>query len=354
MKNLMKGVSALIKRKIALWIAGLLGTTGFIVIGIAMLVLVIIIGAIGGSVANEAKPTLEVGGTCSITGELNEEMFHGRLENAGVFSGKGQMFIDVANEWEVDPVLLTAIAMLETGWGTSHAAVHKNNPGGLMINGGLYHFPTLKDGMRSMGKTLNTHVYTKGLTTIEEIALSYAPPDDPRDTLGTNKKWPINVAAITGQLGGLTMNCSESADIIGDKAWPVPYTKRITSGFGYREIVVNGVKQKGLHAGIDIASPGVNGQPAVSYMAGTVTHSGWLGGFGNLIIVDHGNNIQTYYGHLIEKGVPVGTVVEAGQPIGRIGTTGNSTAPHLHFEIRINGSPVNPVPYLTEFLSANE
>jgi murein DD-endopeptidase MepM/ murein hydrolase activator NlpD len=99
-----------------------------------------------------------------------------------------------------------------------------------------------------------------------------------------------------------------------------------------------------MHEGIDI---GVGyGTPIVAAASGTVIYAGWMGGYGNLVIVDHGGGIATAYGHNSSILVGYGSSVSQGQTIALSGSTGNSTGPHVHFEVRVNGSPVDPLGYL--------
>ena len=116
--------------------------------------------------------------------------------------------------------------------------------------------------------------------------------------------------------------------------WPVHGI--LTSGFGWR--------WGRMHEGIDLAVG--SGTPVVSSVAGTVIVAGWLGGYGNLVVVDHGNGLSTAYGHNASVTVGVGQSVAQGQLIAYSGNTGHSTGPHVHFEVRINGSPVDPLGYL--------
>lgn len=95
---------------------------------------------------------------------------------------------------------------------------------------------------------------------------------------------------------------------------------------------------------MDIAAP--NGTKIKAAADGEVTYSGWMSGYGNLIIISHGNGIQTYYGHCSKLYVSKGTKVSAGDTIAAVGSTGNSTGNHLHFEIRKNGVQINPQKYL--------
>lgn len=120
--------------------------------------------------------------------------------------------------------------------------------------------------------------------------------------------------------------------------WPL--VGKITSRFGYRQLRIGG---SNWHNGLDI--DGATGDLIVSATDGVVSYSGWRGGYGNLIIVKQGDSAY-YYGHASELLVSVGEAVRIGQPIARVGTTGRSTGSHLHFEIRVDGRPVDPLPIL--------
>ena len=115
-----------------------------------------------------------------------------------------------------------------------------------------------------------------------------------------------------------------------------------TSGFGYRISPFTGHKQ--FHEGLDIANR--VGTPVIAPANGLVVFTGRKGGFGNLIIISHGHGITTRYGHLSKILVKVGQHVKRGEKIGEIGNTGRSTGPHLHYEVRLNGVPVNPRRYI--------
>ncbi len=115
----------------------------------------------------------------------------------------------------------------------------------------------------------------------------------------------------------------------------LPASGRRTDYFGARG---------GTHKGIDIAAP--SGTPIYASDGGTVKFSGWYGNYGNLVIIDHGNGFQTYYAHNSKNYVSAGEKVYQGQHIAAMGTTGDSTGNHSHFEVRLNGIPVNPVNYL--------
>lgn len=116
--------------------------------------------------------------------------------------------------------------------------------------------------------------------------------------------------------------------------WPVQGP--VTSGYGMR--------WGRLHEGIDIAC--ATGTPIQAAASGTVIHSGWLGGYGNLVVVDHGNGLATAYAHNSSLLVAVGQSVAQGETVSLCGSTGNSSGPHLHFEVRVNGVAVDPLLYL--------
>lgn len=118
-----------------------------------------------------------------------------------------------------------------------------------------------------------------------------------------------------------------------------PISGTITSRFGVRSSV-----RVGAHTGLDIAAP--KGTAIKAAAAGTVIHAGWKGSLGNLVIVSHGNGVQTYYGHCSSICVSAGDTVAQGDIVAKVGSTGNSTGNHLHLEIRVNGVALNPQNYL--------
>jgi murein DD-endopeptidase MepM/ murein hydrolase activator NlpD len=121
---------------------------------------------------------------------------------------------------------------------------------------------------------------------------------------------------------------------------PVPGA--IVSGFGYRTNPIGG--GSGFHSGVDMAAS--YGTPIRACRAGKVVVASVQGGYGNAVVIDHGGGMGTLYGHQSSMAVAVGQNVAAGTIIGYVGSTGNSTGPHLHFEVRLGGTPVDPVPYL--------
>ena len=127
----------------------------------------------------------------------------------------------------------------------------------------------------------------------------------------------------------------------GAMIWPTEATY-ITSPFGSRSHPIYGTTR--FHSGIDIGAD--YGDSVQAADGGVVVSAGWLGGYGKCVIIDHGNGISSLYGHNSELLVSEGQRVRKGQVISRVGSTGDSTGPHLHFEVRQNGSPVNPMNYL--------
>ncbi|MCX7625791.1 MAG: peptidoglycan DD-metalloendopeptidase family protein [Candidatus Sumerlaeaceae bacterium] len=127
-------------------------------------------------------------------------------------------------------------------------------------------------------------------------------------------------------------------DLGGRFAFPVASYKRLSSPFGYRRHPIRGGVRK--HTGIDLAS--WTGTKIFAADSGTVIHSGWLGGYGYCVMIDHHNGYVTVYGHCSKLVVDVGDNVRRGDYIAQVGSTGASTGPHLHFEIRRNGTPIDP------------
>lgn len=140
-------------------------------------------------------------------------------------------------------------------------------------------------------------------------------------------------AAAGGGSGG-----SGNANATGSFLWPVASYVYVSSRFGLRVHPITGETKS--HTGIDIASN--QGTAVYASDGGSVTLAGWNGGYGNCIMIDHGNGYVTLYGHLSSISVSVGQTVSQGATIGAVGSTGNSTGPHLHFEVLKNGTRIDP------------
>lgn len=128
-------------------------------------------------------------------------------------------------------------------------------------------------------------------------------------------------------------------DVNGIKLATIPVTGRITSRYGERSSL-----RKSTHTGLDISA--TQGTPIQVVSDGTVTFAATNGSYGKLVKVEHGNGVETWYGHTSKMYVKKGDQVKAGDVIAAVGSTGNSTGPHLHFEIRVNGEIINPQNYL--------
>jgi|SRR5690625_92914 len=337
-----------------------------LVIGVVLIILLVLFFVFftlfGSPKESDHNLTQPSGATCSPTEEIQMDVWDIRFERAGVFSDMGDTIIEVSEKEGIDPVLFAAIAFFETGNGTSSAVTNYNNPGGLMdpATGSqqLFRYDTLEEGIQAMGVTLRNRILGDGLVTISDLGAVYAPVGADNDPNGINQNWVPSVTSISEELGGLTMNCETSnVEFSGDNAWVVPHTTTITSGYGPRSCT--GCSD--FHRGIDIADAGVNGTPAVAFADGIVTTSTANGtvhvsstanmgsGYGYYVVIEHDNGMETRYAHLQEYGTPVGTEVVAGQQIGKVGSTGASSGPHLHFEILINGDWIDPMDYLTDF-----
>jgi len=163
------------------------------------------------------------------------------------------------------------------------------------------------------------------------------------DRLYTLKTTALSGAATTGISLGLTKNASPADWVRANAApslWPVEGP--ITGSFGERTDPFNG--EGAFHSGVDISAS--YGQPIIAPADGVVTFADFLGGYGKAVVVDHGHEITTRYGHLASFAVAVGQYVHRGDTIGYVGLSGRSTGPHLHYEVRINDTPVNPHKYL--------
>jgi murein DD-endopeptidase MepM/ murein hydrolase activator NlpD len=149
------------------------------------------------------------------------------------------------------------------------------------------------------------------------------------------------LAAQSAELAAAIRNAQAAAASTGTGSpsasgfiWPV--NGLVVSGYGWR-----GGR---MHEGIDISAP--SGTSILAAAAGSVIHAGWLGGYGYLVVVDHGNGLATAYAHASAILVAVGQAVSQGETLSLVGSTGNSSGPHLHFEVRVNGVAVDPLPYL--------
>lgn len=163
---------------------------------------------------------------------------------------------------------------------------------------------------------------------------------------GDNKALEKEVDALNNEANALVaeiLKLQGGGDYVGGQlAWPAPASKRVTSEFGYR--LHPTLKVNKLHTGMDIGVP--SGSQVVAANAGKVIKAAWNNSYGYMVMVDHGGGIVTLYAHNSQLKVKTGDVVTRGQTIALSGSTGVSTGPHLHFEVRVNGEYKNPRGYL--------
>ncbi len=163
------------------------------------------------------------------------------------------------------------------------------------------------------------------------------------DQLSALRSSALSGATTVGLTLGLTRNATTADWFRANSApnlWPVE--GQVTGSFGERIDPFNG--EGAFHSGVDIGSS--YGHPVVAPADGVITFADFLGGYGKALMMDHGHGISTRYGHLSGFAVTIGQHVQRGDIIGYVGASGRSTGPHLHYEVRINDTPVNPYKYL--------
>ena len=153
-------------------------------------------------------------------------------------------------------------------------------------------------------------------------------------------------AAINAEILAMVKDGIAAEYIGGELAWPVPGYTRISSKYGMRTHPITGVYK--LHTGTDISAP--MGANFIAANDGIVTKAEYNGAYGNMVIIDHGGGVSTLYAHGSEILVQVGQTVKRGEPVLKVGSTGYSTGPHAHFEVRLNGVVTDPMPYITNGL----
>ena len=154
---------------------------------------------------------------------------------------------------------------------------------------------------------------------------------------------------VNQQILELAKQGIETAYIGGELAWPVPGYTRISSPYGMRTHPITGVYK--LHTGVDISAPA--GANFVAANDGVVVKAEYNVAYGKMVLIDHGGGISTLYAHGSEILVQVGQEVKRNEPVLKVGSTGYSTGPHAHFEVRKNGVVTNPIPYITNGIVPN-
>ncbi len=176
------------------------------------------------------------------------------------------------------------------------------------------------------------------VSTEDAISKLYVQPAQRTAIAKTNTK-SIGTSKYTASGSVNTAGTTSSAKANLGIALIRPVSGTITSRFGVGSRI-----RRSSHTGLDIATS--TGTPIAAAASGTVTFSGYKGSYGNMLVISHGNGVQTYYGHCSKLYVSAGTQVSQGEIIGAVGSTGNSTGPHLHLEVRVNGVAYNPQNYV--------
>lgn len=377
MKGIINVAKAMVKRKVALWLAGTVGVSGGLLAGLILVVIIMVIGIAGGS----SQGSVSAGGPVGNVGLSAEVLSHqamvehyaaihgvsehvpyilaimqqesgGRgldpMQSSESYCGQVGCIQDV--ELSIDKGVLHFKNVLGQAEGDVKLLLQSYNFGGGFINyvknrGGTYTFDKELNGKGTYSLAIQfSQEQYKKLQGKYNFTCMRAESKPLQACYG-------DILYVWAVMQYITeMGADGNVELIGGKAWPVPFTKNITSKYGMRFHPNDKVWR--LHGGIDIAAGGVSGQSVVSFSDGVVTQSGFLpSSMGNYVRIDHGNGIETRYMHFLRPGIPVGTQVSAGSVIGQVGTTGNSTGPHLHFEIFVNGKLVDPLPYLSEFVN---
>lgn len=156
-------------------------------------------------------------------------------------------------------------------------------------------------------------------------------------------EYKTQVTAIENEIRSLAIIEAFGEDYVGEEMiWPIPGYTRITSQYGMRTHPITGLYR--LHTGTDVGAP--IGADFIAMASGIVVKAEYNLAYGNMVIIDHGGGVQTLYAHGSEIIVKLGQTVKQGAPVLKVGSTGYSTGPHAHFEIRINGNPVDPLNYV--------
>jgi len=164
-----------------------------------------------------------------------------------------------------------------------------------------------------------------------------------RNRIAVLEKQEKELLEKSKEMNNLIVTLSRRAKYVeGQMVWPLQYTTTITSPYGNRRHPI--LKKYTMHTGIDIG--GKSGESILAANKGTVIISGWQNAYGNTVVIDHGGGITTLYAHCSKILVKNGKEVKAGEVIAKVGSTGWSTGPHLHFEVRVNGETKNPLNYV--------
>ncbi|HQK72896.1 MAG TPA: M23 family metallopeptidase [Clostridiales bacterium] len=185
--------------------------------------------------------------------------------------------------------------------------------------------------------TLVTYINGEAVSSKPVSRVVVEQPVDMKIAVGTKSRYVYSGGSSSSSYSHEHYTVSVSTD---GYVWPVPGLHSISSYYGYR--------WGRMHSGVDISGGGASGKIVVAAKSGTVEYAGWDGSYGNTIIINHGGGVKTRYAHLQGGSLQVypGKYVSAGQAIARVGSSGNATGPHLHFEVIVNGYRVNPLNFI--------
>ena len=197
-----------------------------------------------------------------------------------------------------------------------------------------------QDSQKEYQENLNYKVDELAASEAEQAALAESLQAYKAESEAEYDRISNEMQDVSNQIAALSAQSAASGGVpySGTFVWPTPSCTTTSSVYGYRVHPIYGTVK--FHAGEDI--PASYGAEILAAASGTVTTAGWVSGYGNYTVIDHGGGTMTAYGHQSSILVSVGQYVEQGQDIGYVGSTGNSTGPHLHFEVYQNGSTVDP------------
>nr|WP_297174729.1 M23 family metallopeptidase [uncultured Agathobaculum sp.] len=201
-----------------------------------------------------------------------------------------------------------------------------------------------QDEQRDYQENLNYKVADLAASEAEQAALQESIEAYKAESEAEYDRLAAEMQDVSRQIAAMSAQSAAGGSVpMGDGTliWPTPSCTTVNSVYGWRLHPIYGTMK--FHAGEDI--PASYGAEILAAASGTVVTAGWVSGYGNYTVIDHGGGLMTAYGHQSSFAVSVGEVVTQGQVIGYVGSTGNSTGPHLHFEVYVNGETVDPMSY---------
>lgn len=328
---------------------GILGTLKFMFFTI--LVLVLTCSAVVITVLNTYKPTVKVHIGDNLIGYFSSEQHFSEVFN-DLVAEKEQSGATVKVYLENEPTFETSYikdnvleeqnvytnlrAALKTEYTTYNVAVNNENKMTFTTQDEATKYV---DELKNEVSSLNVEIVENKTEELEEVTTIERADNILKDIVDRNKPVITPTVSKRGYNSDYPVIDNISDPFKDRGIWPTD-SRYLTSYYGWR--------WGSFHTGIDIAGP--IGSNIYAYQSGTVTYSGWSGGYGYMIKIDHGDGHSTWYAHCSKLNVKTGQQVSQGQVIGLMGSTGYSTGSHLHFEMRINGVHVNPYTYIYQYM----